>query len=122
MCDLTFDALVQVIRSSQGISPHLPITEHFDLEKDLGITGDDGDVLLEAVAQRFSIPLQNTERALIDVLGLTEHEALFHSEGAGLFGFFVELWCGKPVGNVRTMTVGQRFDAVQRAANDAERC
>lgn len=115
MCVLTFETLVQVIRASQGISPSVPITEQSDLEKDLGITGDDGDDLLEAVAQRFPLYFRGADDALREAFGLTRGASFFHSEGMGLPSFLATLWGKGAAHHVRAITVGQLFDALQKA-------
>ncbi len=52
--DPEFEALAQFVRDFAGLDLSVDITPSTLFEDDLGITGDDGGELLEAVAQHYS--------------------------------------------------------------------
>jgi hypothetical protein len=87
------------------------ITRETQLERDLGITGDDGGDLLAATEKEFGIRLSSEEMGYRATFGLEPNEYLFHSEGGAiwepttLFGTIT----------VRAFTVGELYLAVQKA-------
>ena len=103
--DPEFEALAQLIRDFAGLDFSHDIKHSTLFEDDLGITGDDGGELLEAVAQHYNIELATVEDGYRKTFGLAKDEFLFHSEG--FFGGFGE--------KVHPFTVGELFSAVQRA-------
>jgi hypothetical protein len=114
--DLTLENLIVVIRESQGFSDHDRITEQCLLENDLGITGDDGSKLLEAIEKQFGVSLVGTDGTIRDVFHLAKDEYLFHSEGFNLVAWIAS-WFGKDLDKVKPITVGQLFEAVLKAKN-----
>jgi hypothetical protein len=75
-------------------------------ERDLGITGDDGIELLEAVQERYGIEFTS------ESFRLEFNEYVFHSEGFELFPIFFQSLFGKPMPEVRSFTVGELYEAV----------
>lgn len=59
--DPEFEALAQFVRDFAGLDLSVDITPSTLFEDDLGITGDDGGELLEAVAQHYSSLLRTVE-------------------------------------------------------------
>ncbi len=109
--DASFDKLIEIIRECQGFSAQYEISADMLLERDLGITGDDGCELLEAIEQTFGMSFLGTDGTLKETFKLAEGEYLFHSEGFSLFGFIATL-LGKDTEKVKPLTVGQLYEAV----------
>src|SRR3954467_7674489 len=91
-----------------------PILPETQFERDLGLTGDDGDDLLEATEKRFKVALGNEETGIRDTFNLQPNEYLFNSEGWGpsldrIISSFSE---NQTV--IRKFTVGELFEAVRR--------
>jgi hypothetical protein len=94
---VTVAEVIACIRESQGITEAKSITTDTLLERDLGITGDDGSELLEDLQKRFGISFAGGDGTLREAFGPEKDEYLFHSEGLSLFrmignffGFSVE--------------------------------
>jgi hypothetical protein len=96
-----FEDFLAFIRQDQGISRKTSLLESSLLERDLGITGDDGDDLLQAIQRKFGISFIGAD------FDLGEGQYLFHSEGLDLFG---------RTGNVKPLSVGELYRASCRAA------
>lgn len=111
----TLDDLISLIRKHQGISPKKEITENTLVEDDLGITGDDGCELLEAIEKKFDISFAGPNSSLRDAFGLSEGQFLFHSEGMCLFWLIASL-VGRDPENVKAITVGDLFRAMSKAS------
>jgi len=108
----TFDEFAEFIRQFSGISSKRIIRAETQFEKDLGITGDDGVELLEAVENQFGVCLTDSEGNLRNTFELKPNEYLFHSEGFDLLPLW---WFGighKP--SVRDFAVGELYEAVYR--------
>lgn len=110
-CDITLSNLVGIIRKCQGFAETDVITEAAQLERDLGITGDDGCELLKAIEKEFDISFAGSDGTIREALGLSDGEYLFHSEGMGLFRLVAALF-GRDVEKIKPITVGQLYDAV----------
>lgn len=82
------------------------ITPDTQFERDLGITGDDGSELLEAAQERFKVNLRYGDKGYRTTFNLGPDEYLFHSEG---------WYIGFTRHSVRSFTVGELCDAIQRA-------
>ncbi|MFD2936952.1 acyl carrier protein [Spirosoma flavum] len=106
----TFEQLADFVRQATGCSRNKIISPLTQFENDLGVTGDDGVELLEAVEKHFGIPLTNAEGQLCASFGLKSGEYLFHSEGWSLplwwFG-----WGQKPI--IHNFTVGELHAVLQ---------
>ena len=103
---VTLAEVIAYIRESQGITEAKAITDATLLERDLGITGDDGSELLEDLQKWFGVSFAGADGTLREAFGLEKDEYLFHSEGvslllmiANLFGFSIE--------KVKPLSVGQ---------------
>lgn len=83
--DISIERLIEFLKDEFYITK--PITEDSLIEKDLGITGDDGDELLLAIEDEFNIRLRDEEDSIRKVFNLKEDEYLFHGEGSNLLGF-----------------------------------
>ncbi|WP_020595334.1 acyl carrier protein [Spirosoma panaciterrae] len=106
-----FDQFADFIREFSGYSPKKSISPTTLFEKELGITGDDGVELLDAVEKHFGISLINDENDLRSVFGLQPNEYLFDGEGWPALW-----WFGtghKPI--IHAFTVGELYDVVHRA-------
>lgn len=109
----TFDEFANFIREFSGDFADQAITPETQFERDLGITGDDGNDLLVATEKRFHIQLVTEERSLRETFNMAPNEYLFHGEGIGC-NFLVFLWpFGKPETIViREFTVGELYEVV----------
>jgi hypothetical protein len=67
--------------ASQGIKETTVITGITLLDRDLGITGDDGIELLEELQERFGVSFAGADGTLGETFGLEKGEFLFESEG-----------------------------------------
>lgn len=65
------------------------IDENTWLEKDLGITGDDGVELLEEAEKVFGVSFSAEEGGFRKAFSLKENEYLFHSEGIDFLALFI---------------------------------
>jgi hypothetical protein len=57
MDTLSFTEFVEFVRQWARLSENTPIAPETELEKHLGISGDDGRELLQAVEKRFNVTL-----------------------------------------------------------------
>ena len=107
MQEPSFDQLAEFVRDCAGLRTDKRIVEDTQFERDLGITGDDGADLLEAVERKFHVAF--TEDSFC--LGVNEY--LFGAEGIvpsrdeliSIFGL-------GPEPTVRSFTVGELYEAV----------
>lgn len=108
--DLSFENFVDFIKDNFIFSDKVCITKDTLVEKDLGITGDDGDEFLFALEDEFGIDANLIGRAL----GLKDGQFLFHSEGS-------MLWLSDKLFKDNTVvpfTVGQLYDVVVKLSNE----
>jgi hypothetical protein len=117
---LTFENLVAVIRECTGIPKKVPIAENSRLEEDLGITGDDGDDLLLEIQKRFSLSFVGEDGTIREIFGLEHNQYLFHGEGSYPFEWLISLF-SKHTENVKTITVGQLYEAAVKAKAISDR-
>ncbi|MGD0939806.1 MAG: hypothetical protein ABR905_08830 [Terracidiphilus sp.] len=111
----TFEQLADFIREWSQLREYKNIAPETLFERDLGITGDDGAGLLEAVEKRFGVDLTSGEGGLQKTFNLQPNEFLFNSEGWGpsledLLSFFKRT----PTPVVRSFTVGELYNAVEK--------
>src|SRR5262245_19362155 len=99
---------IDFIRETQRIPRSKEVLESSYLEKDLGITGDDGCELLEEIERRFKVSFNPT------VLGLRDGQYLFHSEGGKILQLIASV-LGRDFENVKSITVGELYRATCRA-------
>lgn len=113
--ELTFHNLVSLIRELQGISNKTEINESTLLENDLGITGDDGSELLEAIETRFNLSFESDSGpSLREIFNLEKDQYLFHSEGVDFLGLIASFF-GKKTQNVKPLSVGELFTGALKA-------
>jgi hypothetical protein len=100
-----------------GIGSEFVVCSETRLEADLGVTGDDSEELLNAVAKKFGVELANTNDGYRATFSLSPNEYLFSSEGFDLPGIgpLIGRICGNPNHVVRDLTVGQLHTAIVRA-------
>ena len=110
----SFDQFVAFLREAQGIRTRISITPATRLEKDLGITGDDGTDLLVETEKQFGVKLWSEEHGYRQTFHLGPDEYLFHSEGFDIF-WLIRRLLGRP-DPVRELTVGELHEAVCRAS------
>ncbi|PLK46912.1 DUF1493 family protein [Uliginosibacterium sp. TH139] len=116
---VTLAEVIACIRESQGIKEAKPISEATLLERDLGITGDDGSDLLEELQKRFSVSFAGADGTLREAFGLGKDEYLFHSEGISLF-LMIAKFFGFTIEKVNPLSVGQLHNVIQeRRENSA---
>ena len=99
------------------------INENTWLEKDLGITGDDGVELLEEAEKVFDVSFSTEEAGFRRTFSLKENEYLFHSEGIDFLGiiYLFRRLRGIPAPVVRDLSVGQLHSVLVEALNKTER-
>lgn len=107
----TIDNLITFIREHQRIPARINITPATRLEDNLGITGDDGSELLEALEKQFDVSFKGADGTLRTTFGLEEDEHLFHSEGIGFFNFIARLFA-RDLEKVRPLTVKRLFHVI----------
>jgi hypothetical protein len=112
MSTLSFEEFAGFIRQWGRISPKRRIAPETDLEDDLGITGDDGRDLLEAVEKRFGISLSR------ESFNLAPDEFLFGGEG--LWPDLGTLF-GGPTLFVIGLTAGTLYNVVQEGLAKAQK-
>ncbi|MDO6388474.1 DUF1493 family protein [Uliginosibacterium sp. 31-12] len=103
---VTVAEVIACIRESQGIKETKSITSDTLLERDLGITGDDGSELLEELQKHFGISFAGEDGTLREAFGLKKDEYLFHSEGFSLFLMMANRF-GFSLEKVKPLSVGQ---------------
>ncbi|MDE8556371.1 hypothetical protein [Pantoea vagans] len=99
------------------------IDENTCLEKDLGITGDDGVELLEEAEKVFGVSFFAEEDEFRKAFSLQENEYLFHSEGIDFLGivYLCRRLRGIPAPVIRDLSVGQLHSVLVEARNKKER-
>jgi len=103
---VTLEEVIACIRESQGIKEARSITDTTLLERDLGITGDDGIELLEGLQKQFGVSFSGSDGTLREAFGLKKDEYLFHSEGFSLL-LMIANFFGCPIEKVKPISVGQ---------------
>ena len=98
-----FEDVVQVVRDSQHLRDDKPIGLETRFERDLGITGDDGSELLEAVEKRLDVTFTR------ETFNLKPNEFLFGPEAS--IGDFITLFRHRK-SVFRSFTVGELYEAV----------
>jgi hypothetical protein len=114
----TFNDVAHFVRDWAHIPGKNQITTETQFERDLGITGDDGDELLKAAQTRFRVDLTDGDNGYRTIFNLGSNEYLFNSEGLPWFGGtgMITLFA-RPNTNftVRSFTVGELCEAIQKA-------
>jgi hypothetical protein len=80
MTSPTLEEVIVFVREFQGVPPTTRIHGGTRLESDLGITGLDGDDLLEQAGRHFRVALGDPVQGYRPNFGLAPDEFLFHSE------------------------------------------
>jgi hypothetical protein len=110
------------VRAWTGMSNKFVVRSETRLEADLGVTGDEGEELLKAVAKAFSVALANPDDGYRTTFSLSPNEYLFSSEGFDMLGIGSLIGHGgTPNHFVRDLTVGQLHTAIVRRVSNAER-
>ena len=119
---VSFDDVVNFVRDFTGIGGSRPITCDTRLEADLGVTGDDGDELLEEAARHFNAALASPREGYRTTFNLKSNEYLFSEEGVDLFGIcaLIRWFQGEPRPVVRDLTLGQLHDAIVKTKRGGE--
>lgn len=107
MTALSFDEFAEFIQEHCFVSRRKPISQETQFERDLGLTGDDGVDLLDAVAKRYEIEFT------AESFDLQPNEYLFNGEGIELIPLIQSLF-GKPLPEIRTFTVGELYEVSQK--------
>jgi len=111
----SFDEFASFVRENQGISPKRAILPTTLIEKDLGITGDDGDELLLAIQRHFAVSFVGPDGSIRKAFGLNEGQFLFHGEAVSAFYLLARLFGGKlQSDNVVPITMGQLYEVTCR--------
>jgi hypothetical protein len=112
---LTFDEFARFIREYRAVPAHKEIALETQFERDLGLTGDDGDDLLLATEKQFGVALASDETGVRKTFNLEPNEYLFHSEGLELFPIEMTMLFGATAHSVREFMVGELYEAVRKA-------
>ena len=78
------NAIIKLIRDFHGIPESVSIEANTKLEKELGITGDDGVELIEFLQDKMKLSFIGTDGTLSEAFDLSKNECLFNSEGFSL--------------------------------------
>ncbi|MBK5721428.1 methyltransferase domain-containing protein [Dysgonomonas sp. Marseille-P4677] len=108
--DFSFENFTNFINDNFIFSDKASLSRDTLVEKDLGITGDDGDEFLLAIQDEYGIDFCDETGSIRKAFDLKDNEYLFHSEGFNMFCFNKE--------NVIPLTVGQLYDVVVKFTND----
>ncbi len=111
------DELIAFIKEHQGRSHKISVSSESLLENDLGITGDDGRELLEAIEKKFGVTFSDGEAGLRPAFGLSENEFLFHSEGFDIVPSFIKRLFGFKPEKIHPLTVGRLLEVIQQRQN-----
>jgi hypothetical protein len=113
--DPTFDEFAAWLREYWNVPVRKAIVPETQFERDLGLTGDDGDDLLEAAEKEFQVRFGNEETGIRETFNLEPNEYLFNSEGWGPSpAELISLFSDSSYPTVRSFTVGELFEAVRR--------
>jgi hypothetical protein len=109
------------VRAWTGMDKEFVVSSETRLEADLGVTGDDGEELLQAVAKEFCVALAHPDDGYRTTFSLSANEYLFASEGFDLLGIgsLIGRIRGIPHHVVRDLTVGQLHTAIVRKIDNA---
>ncbi|MDP1833275.1 MAG: hypothetical protein Q8K67_14560 [Geothrix sp.] len=77
----TIDEVIELLREFTALPLRKSISSDSQLERDLGITGDDGDALLSFIENRYLFPFAPPGGTINDAFGIQMDQWLFHSEG-----------------------------------------
>ncbi|MBX3665906.1 MAG: DUF1493 family protein [Burkholderiales bacterium] len=112
----TFQDVEAFVRTFAGLRQQQVVAPDTRLEADLGITGDDGDELLQEASRHFGVQLAHPVFGYRPAFCLAEDEHLFHGEGFDLLGIgtFVRWLRKKPRPRVRDLTVAELQNAILR--------
>ena len=105
MEDLSFEEFAGFIRECGHLGREERITPDTRFERDLGITGDDGNELLQAAEKRFGVTFTR------ETFNLKPNEFLFGPEAS--LGDLITLfrhWKSQ----FRSFTVGELYEAIRR--------
>jgi hypothetical protein len=119
----TIEDVIAFVRQFQRVPDRVPIFASTRLDADLGITGLDGEDLLEEAATHFRVQLASPVDGYRTTFSLGPNEYLFGSEGVsfGLFGFLSRMIQDLreiPDPIVRDLTVAQLHDAIATRWSD----
>lgn len=106
--EMTFENLCEVIRESCGLHSDERITPDTQFQRDLGITGDDGDLVLNNTEKAFGVHFSR------ESFNLGSNEWLFDGEAPDVFGGIYRMLTKKPARITRSFTVGELFEAAKR--------
>ena len=114
---LPVEAVIAFVREFSGIGPRRTVGPRTRLEADLGLTGDDGEGLLDAASHYFDADLASPEHGIAATLSLGPNETLFGSEGLDPLGIarLVRLFQNRPEPVVRDLTVAELHAALVNA-------
>jgi hypothetical protein len=112
----SFQDVERFVRDFAGLRSDQTVTSKTRLNADLGITGGDGDDLLEKAAKYFNARLQHPIHGYRETFSLAENEYLFDAEGLDHFGVTAFLrWArNEPQPKVRDVTMSELHGAILR--------
>lgn len=120
----TFQEVETFVRHFAGLRQNHVVEPASRLEADLGITGDEGDDLLQGASRQFGVQLADPVLGYRSTFGLAHDEYLFHGEGLDLLGIGAIIrWIRKePRPRVRDLTMAELHNAILRSgATEAPR-
>lgn len=104
----TFNNGADFVRAWAHIPAKKPIAPETQFERDLGITGDDGDEI-----KRFRVNLSNGDNGYGTIFNLGSNEYLFNSEGPPWLGG-VSLFARPDKHYLPIFYVGELFAVIQK--------
>ncbi len=116
----TFQDVEAFVRDFAALRRKQIITPDTRLETDLGVTGDDGDELLQKAAVHFGVQLAHPVLGYRRTFGLGENEYLFNSEGLDLLGIgdLIRRLRKQPLPIIRDLTMGELHNAILRSKSN----
>lgn len=120
--DLTLEDVIAFVRKFTSCYRET-IDENTFLERDLGVTGDDGVELLEEAENVFGLRFETEEEDFRAIFSLKENEYLFNSEGLDLLGIGY-LWRrlrGKPEPVIRDLSIAQLHNVLVKLHSQKSR-
>jgi len=105
MREPSFEELVEMIREKCGFDPCKLIGPETQFERDLGVTGDDGDELLTEAEKRFGVIFTR------ETFDLAPDEFLFGPEAS--LGDLISLFRNRR-NKIRSFSVGELHEAIRK--------
>jgi hypothetical protein len=114
MENLQFEQFAEFIRECCCLGQDERIAPDTQFERDLGVTGGDGEDLLKEAEKLYSVKLTR------ESFNLEPNEYLFGSDAA--FPDLLEIFGKRPTTTLRSFTVGELFEVIRKESeNNSEK-